>query len=296
MKTILTTLAAAATLAAPLCASAQVSASGTFTNFSYTLVDLLPNDGIAPSLSIVKSRNFNPLAAVARADINQSGARITRDIAEDSGSALYSRPLDASMSVRQGAVTSTISGSNFQSLHFETAASTTGSAGYERSASASTSMLIDEFVLSPGTQINFFADASGSVATSLPHTNRLNDNASVQATMRFQGLLPDWYPDVSATFSLTAPTWGSDPNLPYSQSASERLSIMFQNTESSAINLKLSFSLSASAASIDTTPSASPVPEPSTHAMLIGGLALVAGAARRKRAANASLHRATGAA
>ncbi|WP_229427317.1 PEP-CTERM sorting domain-containing protein [Massilia atriviolacea] len=286
MKTLLTKLAVAATLAAPLCATAQVSASGTFTNFSYTLMDLLPNDGIAPSLSI-KPRNPNPLASFARADINQSGARTTRDINDDSSGALYSRPLDASLSVRQGAVTSTISGGNFQSLNFDAAASTTGSAGYDRSAVASTSMLIDEFVLSPGTQISFFADASGSVATSLPRTNRLNEDASIKATMRFDGMLPDWYPDVSATFSLTAPRFTSDPNLPFSQSGSERLSIMFQNTESSAANLKLSIGLWVSAASVDTTPSASPVPEPSTYAMLIGGLALVAGAARRKRAARA---------
>ncbi|NHZ39696.1 PEP-CTERM sorting domain-containing protein [Massilia sp. CCM 8693] len=282
-----TTLVVAATLAAPLCASAQVSASGTFTNFSYTLVDLLPNDGIAPSLSIVKPRYPNPLSSVARADINQSGARTTRDISDDKSGALYSRPLDASLSVRQGAVTSTISGGNFQSLNFDTAASTTGSAGYERSAFASSSVLIEEFVLSPGTQISFFADASGSVATSLPRTNRLNEDASVGATMSFAGFLPDWYPDASATFNLTAPRWSSDPNLPFSQSASQRLSIMFQNTESSAVNMKLSISMFAKAASRDTAPSASPVPEPSTYGMLIGGLALVAGAARRKRAANA---------
>jgi hypothetical protein len=82
---------------------------------------------------------------------------------------------------------------------------------------------------------------------------------------------------------LTAPRWDSDPALPFSQSASERLSIMFQNLDSTALNLQLSIRLWADAESVDTTPSTSPVPEPATSGMLIGGLALVAFQACRQR-------------
>lgn len=287
MKTMIATLAAAAALAAPLCATAQVSASGTFNNFSYTLVDLLPNDGIAPSLSIVKPHYPRPNGSIANADIIQSGARETRDISEDNSGSLYSRPLDASLSVPEGAASSTISGGNFQSLNLNAAASTTGIAGHKRTAIAYTSMLIQKFVLSPGTQITFFANFSGSVATTLPRTNTFHESANVKATIDFDDSLPNWYPNSSSTFNLTGPGWNSDPNLPFSRSVSDTLSIIFQNPESSAANMKLSISLSATATSLDTAPVTSPVPEPSTYAMLIGGLALLAGAARRKRAATA---------
>ncbi|MDM5177818.1 hypothetical protein PO883_11500 [Massilia sp. DJPM01] len=173
MNTIVNTLALAAALAVPLSASAQVSAQGTLTNFSYALVDLLPNDGIAPSLSIVKPQFTSYPGTRADGDIIETGLRATRNMSRDRTSALYSRDLDASMSVPQGSVVSTISGRHFQDLALHAAASTTGSVGYNRSATASNFMYIEEFVLSPGTQITFFADASGSVATSLPRTNVL---------------------------------------------------------------------------------------------------------------------------
>ncbi|WP_229505094.1 PEPxxWA-CTERM sorting domain-containing protein [Massilia mucilaginosa] len=283
MKTIVTALALSVTFAAPLSASAQVSAEGTLNNFSYSLVDLLPNDGIAPSLSIVKPHNPSYPGTVAGAEINESGLRTTREASEDVTRALYSRDLDASVSVPQGTMVATVSGQHFQNLAFHTAASTTGSVGYKRSARARNVMLIEEFVLSPGTQINFFADASGSVATSLPRTNILRENSNFQASMRFDDTWSSAYPNASATFKLTAPLGNSNPDLPFSQSASERLSIMFQNTKSTSRNLKLWIGVSANAESVDTTLSTSPVPEPATYAMLIAGLALVAGAARRKR-------------
>ncbi|MDQ1816964.1 PEP-CTERM sorting domain-containing protein [Massilia sp. CCM 9210] len=283
MNTIVNTLALTAALVVPLSAGAQVSAQGTLNNFSYSLVDLLPNDGIAPSLSIVKPHYASYPGTRAGGDIIESGLRATRNSSEDRTSALYSRDLDASMSVPQGSVVSTISGGHFQSLALSAAASTTGSVGYNRSATASNFMFIEEFVLSPGTQITFFADASGSVATSLPRTNVLRENSTLKASMGFESAAPDWYPTTTTQFKLTAPTWSSDPNLPFSQSASERLSIMFENTKSTTQNLKLSISLWAEAESRDTTPSTSPVPEPATYGMLLAGLALVAGAARRKR-------------
>ncbi|NHZ99487.1 PEP-CTERM sorting domain-containing protein [Massilia sp. CCM 8734] len=283
MKTIVTALALSATFAAPLSASAQVSAQGTLTNFSYSLVDLLPNDGIAPSLSIVKPHIPAYPGTVAGADINESGRRATREASGDETRALYSRDLDASVSVPHGTAVATVSGGNFQNLAFDAAASTTGSVGYKRSASAWNAMLIEEFVLSPGTQITFFADVDGSVATSLPSTNILKENSSFQASMRFDDIWSSAYPHASATFKLTAPLGNSNPNLPFSQSASERLSIMFQNTKSTSRSLKLSINLRAGAESVDTTLSTSPVPEPASYGMLIAGLALVAGAARRKR-------------
>lgn len=281
MKTIFTTLALSATLAVPLSASAQVSASGTLNNFSYTLVDLLPNDGIAPSLSIVKPRYPDSNGTRAYADISQSGPNEVREIGEDRTRALYSRALDAGISVPEGSVVSTIGGTNFQSLDLRTAAATTRNAGHRRTAIASNFMIIDEFVLSPGTQIRFFADVNASTATTAANTNFLAQSSKVTAAMSFEGYLPSWYPDAHTEFELRAPYWNGSP---LSHSASERLSIMFENTEAKTLNLKLSISLWAEANSFDTTPSTSPVPEPATYGMLLAGLALVGGVARRKRA------------
>lgn len=285
MKTIVTTLVLGATLAAPLSASAQVSAQGTMTNFSYSLVDLLPNDGIAPSLSIVKPLYPEQPGIRAIGDISETGLRQNRESSEDSSRLLYSRNLDAGMSIAQGSVVSTVSGTNFQTLALSTAASTKNSAGYERRVVASNYVMIQEFVLSPGAQVRFFADASGSVAKALPDSRTLKESSKFSASMSFPEFSANGYPDFVSEFSMRAPSWSADPNLPYAESASERLSIMFQNTAQTSWKLKVQLTLWSEANSLDTSPVASPVPEPATYGMLLAGLALVAGVARRKRPA-----------
>ncbi|NHZ65773.1 PEP-CTERM sorting domain-containing protein [Massilia genomosp. 1] len=285
MKTIVTTLVLGATLAVPLSASAQVSAQGTLNNFSYSLVDLLPNDGIAPTLSIVKPLYPEHPGTRAVGDISETGLRQTRESSEDRSRVLYSRNLDAGLSVPQGSVVSTVGGTNFQTLALSTAASTKNGAGYERRAVASNYVMIEEFVLAPGTQVRFLADASGSVSKSQPNTSSLKESSTFTASMSFPEFSANGYPDFVSEFSLRAPSWSADPNSPYSESASERLSIMFQNTAKTSVNLKVLLTLWSEANSLDTSPVASPVPEPATYGMLIAGLALVAGVARRKRPA-----------
>ncbi|NHZ39670.1 PEP-CTERM sorting domain-containing protein [Massilia aquatica] len=285
MKTIVTTLVLGATLAVPLSASAQVSAQGTLTNFSYSLVDLLPNDGIAPSLSIVKPLYPAQLGIRAIGDISETGLRQNRESSEDNSRLLYSRDLDAGISLAQGTAVSTVSGTNFQTLALSTAASTKNGAGYERRVVASNYVMIEEFVLSPGTEVRFFADVRGSVAKALPSTNTLKESSELSASMSFPEFSANGYPDFVSEFSMRAPSWSADPNAPYSESASERLSIMFQNTAKTSWKLKVELTLWSEANSLDTSPVASPVPEPATYGMLLAGLALVAGVARRKRPA-----------
>ncbi|NHZ94776.1 PEP-CTERM sorting domain-containing protein [Massilia sp. CCM 8734] len=142
--------------------------------------------------------------------------------------------------------------------------------------------MIEEFVLAPGTQVKFFADASGSVAKSRADTNFLKESSRLSASMSFPEFSANGYPDFVSEFSMRAHTWSADP---YAESASERLSIMFQNTRATSVNLKILLTLWSEANSLDTSPVASPVPEPATYGMLIAGLALVAGVARRKRPA-----------
>lgn len=256
-----------------------MSASGTLNNFSYTLVDLLPNDGIAPSLSIVKPGYPHPQGTTAYGDFRQSGPEQVQEIDKDRTRSLYSRPLDVNIAVPGTTVASTVSGTDFQSLDLRADASTTRLAGHGRTAIASSSMMIEEFVLSPGTQVKFFADVNASVARSIKSTELMAESSKVMASMGFDGLLSSWYPNSSTEFKFSI---SDDSGLSYS--TSERLWIMFDNTAATAYNLKLSIGLWSEVNALDNTPATSPVPEPATYGMMLAGLALVAGMARRKRA------------
>ncbi|MDM5177817.1 PEP-CTERM sorting domain-containing protein [Massilia sp. DJPM01] len=275
----------AATLASPLLAHAQVRAEGSLTNFSYTLIDLLPNDGIAPSLSIV-----TPQGNAGRASVSGSLRQFDTvepwfDDDRSQSTALYNRGLNVSLATPVGTARGSLTGTDFHSLQLHTVASTTSTPAASRMAAGKIGLNITEFVLSPGTRVSFFADFTGSASVTLPE-GEVHQAYQDYAEIKAQGSLnaniqnrPGEYVYVSNFTNLEA--WNG---LPGESPASERFSLTLDNQSAFSADLRLQYDLHATVQAMkarEVPPT--PVPEPATTAMLVAGLALVAGAVRRRR-------------
>lgn len=284
MNKFATSMVLTAALASPLLAHAQVRAEGGLTNFSYTLIDLLPDDGIAPSLTIVQSSAF-PGGSSASGYASQNAT--FEPWFTDSRSQLttpYNRDLATNIGTRAGTASASATGADFQSLQFHAAAATTSIAAASRAANGSTSFSLNEFVLSPGTQVSFFVDFNASASTTLP-AGVFQEYARTYASFSLDANAQDgWNKYVSNFIEVVAANAMYPNSPPATASASERVSLTLGNNSLFSSNLKLDISLSSTVNVNDASPvPPSPVPEPATMAMLLAGLALVAGAARRRR-------------
>lgn len=285
MNKFATSMVLTAALASPLLAHAQVRAEGGLTNFSYTLIDLLPDDGIAPSLTIVQSSAF-PGGSSASGYASQNAT--FEPWFTDSRSQLttpYNRDLAVNIGTRAGTASASATGADFQSLQFHAAAATTSIAAASRAANGSTSFSFNEFVLSPGTQVSFFVDFNASTSTTLPAGSVFQEYARTYASFSLDATAQDGWNKYVSNFIEVVAANGAYPNAPpATASASERVSLTLGNNSLFSSNLKLGISLSSTVNVNDASPvPPSPVPEPATTAMLLAGLALVAGAARRLR-------------
>ncbi|NHZ90298.1 PEP-CTERM sorting domain-containing protein [Massilia sp. CCM 8733] len=179
-----------------------------------------------------------------------------------------------------------VTGTDFHSLQLHTVASTTSTPATHRSVSSYASSKITEFVLSPGTQVSFFADFNGSALTTLPKGNALQEHAQTQANFSLQAYVQNSQTGfASKRIGVAASNGKLGDSPPATMSASERVWITFDNDSAFSSNLKLDISLVSLARTYDAGPlQASPVPEPATTAMLLAGLAMVTGAVRRRRA------------
>ncbi|WP_229427059.1 PEP-CTERM sorting domain-containing protein [Massilia atriviolacea] len=271
----------AATLASPLLAHAQVHAEASLTNFSYTLIDLLPDDGITPSLSIVAPVGYAGGSSVYGSIMQR---RTNEPEFEDSRTQIttrYNRNLDVKLGAPAGAANASVTGSNFGALQFHTNVSTTGAPEAFRSASTYARSEILEFVLSPGTQVSFFADFNGSATTTEPKGSAYRDLANAEASFMLRS---DGFGYDSTSINLAASNLSFADAPPATMSASERMSLTLGNSSASAAKLHLEIFTGSSLQSAYDAQAASAVPEPATTAMLAAGLALVAGAVRRRKA------------
>lgn len=287
MNKLAASVVIAATLASPLLAHAQVRAEAGLSNFSYTLIDLLPDDGITPSLSIVAPIGY---AGGSRAYgyIRQSdSAEPEFDDYLNQSTTRYNRNLDVKLGSPAGTANASVNGTDFHSLQLKTSASTSGASPAFRSASGYASANILEFVLSPGTQVSFFADANVATAATAPRDDVFRDNAwaGVSFGVRGNGDIDGLGYD-ARSINLQASNLIFDDAPPATMSVSERIALTLGNRSASSAKLYLEIATSASVQSQyygHQSPSA--VPEPATTAMLVAGLALIAGTARRRRKA-----------
>ncbi|NHZ82458.1 PEP-CTERM sorting domain-containing protein [Massilia sp. CCM 8695] len=274
----------AATLASPLLAHAQVRAEGSLSNFSYTLIDLLPNDGIAPSLSIVTPQGYAGGASVFGSLSQSDSVEPWFDDARSQFTAPYDRDLAVGLATSVGTARASLTGTDFHSLQLHTVASTAGTPAASRHAKGQSGLNITEFVLSPGTRVSFFADFTGSalITPEGEAHQAFRDYAEIQARVSLNANIqnrPGEYVYVSNFINREA--WNGHPG---ESPASERFSLTLDNKSAFSADLSLKYDLHATVQALKATEvPPTPVPEPATTAMLLAGLALVAGAVRRRR-------------
>lgn len=269
---IMHSAAAGVTLvASALCAgtaSAQGSAQVSVSDFNWALVDLDPNDGIAPSLNFVGHQFETPSSGSVT--IDAGGAPVSD--ARQGGAAFA--PLSVSAGNALGSAGGAIAGFPGSGFALNANASLTSNAGAGTlSQQLSTGYL--GFVLSPMTAVTFSSRVVLSLGLDLP--------------------APLTGGSVSASARLDVNTDLNDFNEPWTQSASlgttggpqsydAPLTLTVANALGASTLNQLQFSSAINAQVV-----AAPVPEPGTWAMFAGGLALLFAHARARLRRQAAL-------
>ncbi|HEX8612677.1 MAG TPA: PEP-CTERM sorting domain-containing protein [Telluria sp.] len=256
-------------------ALAQISVRTSIGNLTYTLTDLDPNDGIAPSLM--------PLASAPRAStsmaltITNDGVRnqyiehmINGTMPLDPVSDVnYYASSDGTPPTRLAAAAS-VSGGSLSDLALEASAYNNASAGDHIAASLAATNAAP-FVLSPMTLITFSMDyAIHDAIGPLPLDAPL---FSTYSAVSFIFLVQEEY---SLEYVADSVTYfgGRDS---YGTAGPGTLNVSYANRE--AVGLTSYMTLNAWANATTNIPM--PVPEPMTYAMLLAGLGIVVGARRR---------------
>jgi hypothetical protein len=227
---------------------AQATASSTLTGFTYTLIDLDPNDGISPNLTL-----SNPNAWIAAAAYPSGSG------SPEPGDILY-QPGTASIATGYTNASSSYDGITASSALTLTGPAPDGQAPYI----ASTTIMQWNFVLTPNTA----AVLMGYGSVQADPVDNFVTGAYNQLFAAYLAAPSDQY---EAYFSDTLNTY-------YTNNTSRILSVTF-SSGASELNGRVGIMSDAYAQAL-----AAPVPEPATYAMLVGGLVALAYAKRRNRA------------
>jgi hypothetical protein len=287
MKRYLRNTLAAACLAAVVGpALANASSSATFGNLVITLTDLNPNDGIAPSMSFETYGHAYILGEAFSWGGGYKHTTFTETAAQQQGT--LGKDINLHWSTAGASLVAADTVAGFTSLAAHGAAgSGIGAWGTYRSYASGQDPFLNQFTLSPNTMVTFSTTASMHAQTSMGYNLDADQDeyANAHVLLGVTGYTADGQQhadgqegDLSATFNVRDD--GSTEGV--SQSWSGMLSASFSNTTgSNATGIVEAFvsTVGWSAAWDGVTP----VPEPETYAMLLGGLALLGGVARRRK-------------
>ncbi|MEO5934879.1 MAG: hypothetical protein ABIQ08_15190 [Duganella sp.] len=230
---------------APQASYAEVTGMATFTRFSFSLIDLDPNDGVSPSFTMTL-----PSYSVGAANyLGNSGTPHLNDWLQGPGVAIIDDASGKAQSSYDGITASSSVTVYDASPMFRSDASVQW-----------------KFTLSPHTSLTL----SGYGTVDSSRMGKVEAGGYVQ-------LYAAYY--VSSSDPFSQPYIYDDLNTLYGDHQSREMNITFASDDAQ-INGYLGFSATASGQ--DWSPVATPVPEPSTHAMLICGLISLACAVRRK--------------
>ena len=242
-------------------ASAQSSAQVSVSDFSWALVDLDPNDGIAPTLSF-QGHQFET-ASSGSVSIETGGVPVMD--ARQGGGAFA--PLSVSASNGLGSASGSIAGFPGSGFSLNANASLNSDAGAGTlSHQLSTGYL--GFVLSPMTAVTFSSRVVLSLGLDLPAP--LTSGAA-SASVRF---------DVNTDINNFNESWSETASLGTTggpQSYDAPLTLTVANALGAYSLNQAQFSSAINAQVV-----AAPVPEPGTWAMFAGGLALLFAHARAR--------------
>jgi hypothetical protein len=286
MNPALKALAAAclAVVAAPVLADAHGSAS--FGSVTVTLIDLNPNDGIAPSISFLQGARYE--AGPYITGEAQSYLPGVEDSRFERVAATQTKSLEdkvkTSLASSSASVTAAANGAGFTAMSVSGAAeSAVGGYGHFYSyASVPAAVAGNGFVLSPNTMVSFSAFGSASADYTLGYTSQSieGERASAVLTLYVSGAKADGSGDVTDFQQQFASVYSDIyGGLPGSDSASWN-GVM----SASYSNLSTHSSIGHFYAETEVGGlSVSAVPEPATYGMLLAGLGTIGIARRRRR-------------
>lgn len=248
-------------------AAAQTTTTATVSNVSYRLVDLDPNDGIAPSLTVVNYGTVTgPSSLTAgfemnavQVDVIGPSANMPINLAETHGTASAS-----------GAITGD---GALASMGLSVTAKATGDGSFTFiQASAQAGSGLTNFLLSPKTQVIFTADSS-----QIGQTQQAGDWAVANSwisILTYVNGQPDYVQSPWNTMNSYNVGGGA-----HTETWNGVLTVSYQNLSDAA---QVSAFGAGAAVNSDGFGAPLPVPEPSTYAMLLAGLAMTGFAARRR--------------
>lgn len=242
---------AAGLLAAPAAPALAADAQASFTNFSIQLIDLNFFDGVAPSLTWSLDSTWTSLGHASDTSPAVSWS--------DSRTGLFNGLASMSNGSAHSGATASVTYAGGAPLFTGSGLLTNGHAESPGAYFDASALAYGNFVLSPFTIAYFFANGAVSTAAAA------GESASAQMAMTVWGSSGGAAQSSSAT--LHSPSSNS--------SASSPLFASFANLTNSPLGGY--FQASASVSGVV------PVPEAETYAMLLAGLGLVAGMARRRR-------------
>jgi PEP-CTERM motif len=272
-------------------ALADVSASASLGNFHITLIDLRPNDGIAPSFTMLADPGRGGLSSAQATIFGPSGFGDTSRL----GHSQFD-PLDV-MRRQQGALArASVTGNGLLAgFGLSSSGAATGMPTLERSfetlVSGGNSAFHEGptlYLLSAHTQLVLTADVSlqaqttlGTYRSDVIRTEMSGASASLQlnpvdANGGFQ------YPDGSGDFASIYIPGILSPSDPFTRPDRQTLFDQLSATITNDGRHSMTATLSAITAAHGSA-AVSVVPEPQTYAMFLGGLAMVGMVVRRRR-------------
>jgi hypothetical protein len=280
------TLAVACLAAAAGPAFATASSSAVFGNLVITLTDLNPTDGIAPSLTyITKGQAIVVTEGRSWGDTHDDNQYI--EYGHDQQGTVKSDMLtDWSHSTATVVAARNVAG--FTSLSAQGVANSglDGYGGYYALANGAAPAL-NLFTLSANTAVTFSVMGSMHVMTSMGYNLDADtgEYAYSDAVINVLGNVNGNFQVDSQERSLYAGFDVRDDNTTFGQSDSwsGQLSVSFYNYGQTDTTAEFQAFVKTEGQS-GIWDGVTPVPEPETYAMLLGGLALVGGVARRRRA------------
>jgi hypothetical protein len=286
---VLHTLAAACLAAAVGPAFATASSSATFGNLIITLTDLNPNDGIAPSLSFTAAGHAFVLGETLGWGDVQDDTLYAYTAQQQQGVLSGATHTDWSSATSSVTMANTVAGFSALSAQGVAKSGLDGYGAY-RSHATGADPFENGFTLSANTMITFSTSASLQTSTSMGYNlsadqrEYANAHVALYLTGNVGGVdqSDTQERDMVSTFDVR----DDGSTIGVHNSWSGQLSVSFSNTSAvdASGTMRGFVSTEGNSAIWDGV---TPVPEPETYAMLLGGLGLIGALGRRRRTAGA---------